>query len=486
MTIRKRLFLSNILMIFVPVISTVLIGLLCVGIIWISVIGGAGLDMHDTEDFNRVCLAVTETFEHKLHKGTDLSSLNTLLENNGMTAQVFYKENVIYSFGETDKNDDALKEAAEMLTGNSVVSQNGRSLYKAYETVNGEEYIIYLLGGNHSEIAYANLKAALITSAVFILFAIFLSVLLTNRFLTKFVFRRIEEPLDILTAGVHEIRDGNLNFRIQYDCQDEFLPICEDFNEMAVRLKESVTKIQQQEQNRKELLAGISHDIRSPLTSIQAYVEGLMDGVARTPKVQKSYLATIKTKVEDLDRMVSQLFLFSKMELGDYLENSIRLRLDEKIEAAVLEAKEEYKEHGLQLITDLTPVTVTADPIQLERVISNVMGNSLKYKEQEKGLLRISLIKNGTTCTLTFDDDGPGVPEEALPHLFEAFYRSDPARQNPQKGSGLGLAIVKSIITHAGGSIQAKRSEFGGLKIEICLSCEEGSESDGKNTDRGR
>ncbi|WP_343063088.1 HAMP domain-containing sensor histidine kinase [Solibaculum mannosilyticum] len=310
--------------------------------------------------------------------------------------------------------------------------------------------------------------------------------MLTNRFLTKFVFRRIEEPLDILTAGVHEIRDGNLNFRIQYDRQDEFLPICEDFNEMAVRLKESVTKIQQQEQNRKELLAGISHDIRSPLTSIQAYVEGLMDGVARTPKVQRSYLATIKTKVEDLDRMVSQLFLFSKMELGDYPENSIRLRLDEKIEAAVLEAKEEYKEHGLQLITDLTPVTVTADPIQLERVISNVMGNSLKYKEQEKGLLRISLIKNGATCTLTFDDDGPGVPEEALPHLFEAFYRSDPARQNPQKGSGLGLAIVKSIITHAGGSIQAKRSEFGGLKIEICLSCEEGSESDGKNTDRGR
>ena len=338
-----------------------------------------------------------------------------------MTAQVFYKENVIYSFGETDKNDDALKEAAEMLTGNSVVSQNGRSLYKAYETVNGEEYIIYLLGGNHSEIAYANLKAALITSAVFILFAIFLSVLLTNRFLTKFVFRRIEEPLDILTAGVHEIRDGNLNFRIQYDRQDEFLPICEDFNEMAVRLKESVTKIQQQEQNRKELLAGISHDIRSPLTSIQAYVEGLMDGVARTPKVQRSYLATIKTKVEDLDRMVSQLFLFSKMELGDYPENSIRLRLDEKIEAAVLEAKEEYKEHGLQLITDLTPVTVTADPIQLERVISNVMGNSLKYKEQEKDLLRISLIKNGATCTLTFDDDGPGVPEEALPHLFEYF-----------------------------------------------------------------
>ena len=151
MTIRKRLFLSNILMIFLPAIITVFIGLICVGVIWITVVGGAGLDLHDAEDFNRVCLAITESMEHKLDRGADLVSLNTLLENNGMTAQVFRGDTEVYSFGTTYENDDRLKTAAEMLTGNSIVSQNGRSLYKTYETINGEQYTIYLLGGNHSE-----------------------------------------------------------------------------------------------------------------------------------------------------------------------------------------------------------------------------------------------------------------------------------------------------------------------------------------------
>lgn len=485
MTIRKRLFLSNILMIFLPAIITVFIGLICVGVIWITVVGGVGLDLHDAEDFNRVCLAITESMEHKLDRGADLVSLNTLLENNGMTAQVFRGDTEVYSFGTTYENDDRLKTAAEMLTGNSIVSQNGRSLYKTYETINGEQYTIYLLGGNHSESAYANLKAALTASAVLILFVIFISVLLTNRFLTKFIFRRIEVPLDILTAGVHEIRDGNLEFQIEYDRQDEFLPICEDFNEMAKRLKESVAKIQQQEQSRKELLAGISHDIRSPLTAIQAYVEGLRDGIAGTPEAQRRYLDTIKTKAEDIDRMVSQLFLFSKMELGDYPINAVPIRLDETIEAAVSYAKAEYAERGLRLETDLTPVTVVADPVQFDRVISNIMENSLKYKEAKTGLLRIALTKQGANCILTFDDDGPGVPDEALPRLFEVFYRSDPARREPHKGSGLGLAIVKSIVVRAGGSIAAMKSALGGLRIEICLPYKEGSETDGENTDCG-
>lgn len=486
MTIHKRLFLSNILMIFVPAIVAVLIGLLCVGIIWISIIGGAGLDLRDTEDFNRVCLAVTEAIEYQLDSGAELASLDILLESNGMTAQVFCEGTAIYSFGSRGNGDDMLQAAAEALTGNSIVSQDGRSLYKAYETINGQRYTIYLLGGNRSENSYTNLKVALVTSAVVILFGIFLSILLTNRFLTKFVFRRIEEPLDILTAGVHEIRDGNLDFHINYDQQDEFQPVCEDFNEMAVRLKESVVRIQQQEQNRKELLAGISHDIRSPLTSIQAYVEGLLDGVAKTPEAQNRYLSTIKTKAEELEHLVSQLFLFSKMELGEYLENNVRLRLDQKVRAAVWEAEAEYKEHGLRLETDLVSVTVEMDPIQLDRVIANIMGNSLKYKQKEEGLLRIALIKTEKTCMLSFDDDGPGVSEEELPHLFEVFYRSDPARQNPQKGSGLGLAIAERIITHAGGSIAAKNSELGGLRIEICLPCEEGRGIDDENIDCGR
>lgn len=139
----------------------------------------------------------------------------------------------------------------------------------------------------------------LAASVIVILLTIFLSILLTNRFLIRFVFRKIERPLDILTKGVHEIRDGNLDYRIHYDGNDEFLPVCEDFNEMAERLKTSVCQIQRQERSRKELVAGISHDIRSPLTSITAYVEGLLDGIARTPEAQRQYLETIRAKAAD-------------------------------------------------------------------------------------------------------------------------------------------------------------------------------------------
>lgn len=482
MTIRRRLVLSNILMILVPVAATALIGLLCLGILWLAVIGGAGLDMHDTEDFNRVSLAVTEIIEQKLDESADFSSVNLLLENNGMAARVTQGETEVYAYGEADGNDAALYAAAEGLEGSAVVSQNGRSLYKTSESIKGEDYAVYILGGNHSESAYSNLKLALAASAVLIAFAIFISILLTNRFLTKFVFRRIEEPLDILTNGVNEISGGNLDYCISYYRRDEFEPVCDDFNKMAYHLKELVDKLQRQEQSRKELLAGISHDIRSPLTSIQAYVEGLLDGVAKTPEAQRAYLTTIKTKAEDLDRLVSQLFLFSKMELGEYPDNAVRLRLDEKIEAAVSDAEAEYAGRGMRIEAELCPVTVSADPLQLERVITNIMGNSLKYKEAEQGLLRICLTKDGGSCTLSFDDDGPGVPDEALPHLFEAFYRSDPARQNPQKGSGLGLAIAESIVRRAGGKISAEKSGLGGLRIEIKLPCEE-DDGNGEDTD---
>lgn len=472
MTVKKRLALSNILMIFVPVVSTTMIGLLCIGFLWIVVINGTGLDMHDAEDFNRVCLAVTETIEHKLENSTSFSSLEALLENNGMAVQVIYDGEIVYAYG-NDADDDMLITAASTLAGNVSISQDGRNLYKTKEIVNGQEYIIYIFGGSHSKDAYSRLKVAIAMSVILIAFTIFLSVLFTNRFLIKFVFRRIEEPLTTLATGVHELRDGNLDYRINYYHEDEFLPICENFNEMAIRLKESVAKIQQQEKNRKELVAGISHDLRSPLTSIQAYVEGLLDGIATTPETQNAYLMTIKTKTLDLDHIISQLFLFSKMELGEYANNIYQLRLDEKILDVVSEVREEYAHKGLRLETNLCPVTINADPVQLERILTNIMENSLKYKTKEQGTLCITLRRSGVRCLLSFDDDGPGVSDESLPHLFDVFYRSDPSRNNPHSGSGLGLAIVKSAVGQMGGEVSASQSKMGGLEIRLNLPCEE-------------
>ena len=231
-----------------------------------------------------------------------------------------------------------------------------------------------------------------------ILFTIFVSILLTNRFLTKFVFKRIEETLGILAGGVHEIRDGNLEYRIAYDRKDEFLPVCEDFNEMAARLKSSVDGMTRQELSRKELIAGISHDLRSPLTSIQAYVEGLLDGVARTPEAQKRYLETIKAKAQDLAHIISQLFLFSKMDLGENPENPCNLRLDEKIAETVAALKEEYRERGIDIHLESEQVEICADPVYLHRIVTNILENSLKYKEKESGNVWIRLRRTDNGC----------------------------------------------------------------------------------------
>lgn len=484
MTVKKRLFFSNILMILVPVIATALIGIVCVGFIWLSLINGAGIGLKDQEDFDRASMAITEVVEKRLAGDADFSSLEALLGSNGMAVAILRGGQPFYTYGEGSGNDGDLMSAAGSLGNDATITQNGRSLYVHRETINDTEYTICIFGGNTRQQGYENIKVALAVSVIVILFTIFLSILVTNRFLTRFVFQKIEEPLAILANGVHEIRDGNLDYRIQYDQPDEFLPVCGDFNEMAGRLKESVHQLQQQERSRKELVAGISHDIRSPLTSIQAYVEGLLDGVAKTPEAQKRYLETIKTKAEDLEHMVSQLFLFSKMELGEYTENRCELRLDEAITDTVSALREEYRQKGLLLAMELEPVTLYADPVQLQRMITNILENSLKYKNKEQGNLRISLRRTENGCRLSFADDGPGVPQDALPHLFEVFYRSDPARQNPNQGSGLGLAIVAHAVQRMGGTVTAHACTPSGLEIRMDFPDE--VTKDGKDSDRGR
>lgn len=473
MTVKKRLFWSNILMILVPVIATVLIGVLCMGFIWFALIHGMGIGIHDPDEFEVACTAISEGVKESLENGSDFSSIQAILEKNQLTLRVDSETESVYTYGEEESDDSALYAAADLLDNQATIAKNGRMLYARQITADGISYTIYLTGGYYNTRSYADLKTAVVLAAILILFTIFASILFTNRFLTKFVWKRIEEPLDILVNGVHELRDGNLDYRITYERQDEFLPVCQDFNEMAGRLKEMVQRIQQQERSRKELIAGISHDIRTPLTSIQAYVEGLLDGIAKTPEAERRYLETIKTKAKDLDHIVSQLFLFSKMELGEYPKDLRELRLNEVMEDIVLPRQEEYRQKGLSITMDLEEVSLKADPVQFQRITTNILENSLKYKVKEQGNLQISLHRKESGFYLSFADDGPGVPEESLPHLFEVFYRSDPSRQNPHQGSGLGLAIVAAAAEQMGGSIRALPSRMGGLEIQIEFEGEE-------------
>jgi signal transduction histidine kinase/nitrogen fixation-related uncharacterized protein len=474
-TIKKRLVISNILMILVPVVITAFIGLVCVCIIWLSIRSGAGLGFEDSEDFYRASRGISMLVEKTLADGThknqaeDLAAISGMLDKNTLALSVDSSGENLYRYGHTTDADGTLLEAVRALGGEGFVSSGSRELYVRQPEINGSICRIAIFA-SPSELSYNTLKAAIVFSAIILLSAVFFSILLTNRFLTRFVFQKIERPLDILSDGVRQISDGNLEYRIDYKEQDEFAPVCADFNEMAARLKASEERTAQHEQSRKELLVGISHDLRSPLTSIRAYVEGLLDGVAKTSEAQRGYLETIKGKAEDIDRMLSKIFLFSKMELGEYPVSPELLQLDDEVRQLVRALGTEYEEKGLTLaIGSLVPATVFADPDQLRRVLTNIMENSAKYKAKDMGILTFSLREERGGYRLSLCDDGPGVPEEALPHLFEAFYRSDPSRQDPHRGSGLGLAIAANAVQRMNGTIEAKTGENGGLEIVICL-----------------
>ena len=227
--------------------------------------------------------------------------------------------------------------------------------------------------------ASGTIRTLAVVFALLVLAVALLSVLLTNRFLTRFVFRHISGPLLTLSEGVRQIRDGNLDFHIEYTNDDEFKPVCEDFNDMAERLKDGVERSHREEESRKELMAGISHDIRSPLTSIRAYVEGLLDGVADTPEKRERYLRTINSKVGEMDSLLGKLFMFSKLDMGEYPYSPECLDAAREIGDFITASAADYKRRGLEIHLGALPeARINADPICLRSILMNLIDNSAK------------------------------------------------------------------------------------------------------------
>jgi len=322
-------------------------------------------------------------------------------------------------------------------------------------------------GTRPAQLTENGLQTILLTGVIILFFTAI--VVITNRLLTKYVFNKIMQPLKVLSDGVQHISEGDLDYRIDYSAKDEFNPICDAFNNMAAQLKSSIEEVKKNEQNRKELFAGISHDLRSPLTSIKALVEGLIDGVAAKPEAQQRYLSNIKRKTEDINNTISQLFLYSKMDMGNYPTNPEKIDIGKEIKDFVKASQEEYMTKGLvvKIVGLPSKVNVYADPLQLRSVFVNLLDNSAKYKKHDTAIAKIICSDESDNVRLVFEDDGMGVSEEALSKLFEVFYRTDPSRSNPHQGSGLGLAITQKTIERMNGSICAENVAGGGLRMII-------------------
>ena len=276
--------------------------------------------------------------------------------------------------------------------------------------------------GEQLEAAFDGAKTIAAIYGGTVILALLTAIGFTNLYLTKHLFRHIQKPLDILVSGVKRIQEGNLDAPIGYVVPDEFKTACDAVDEMAARLKTSL-EAQSRQQQKQELIAGMSHDLKSPLTSIRAYTEGLLDGVAKDEQTQARYLQTIYAKETELETLVNRLFSFAKLDLSEAPAKPEAL----EISGTFAEIAAGFEAEGLDVrLDDLPDETVMADRELLSRCMSNLLDNSRKYGASH---VVISADISGDTVSISVSDDGPGVEASQLEKIFELGYRTDSARQ---------------------------------------------------------
>lgn len=288
--------------------------------------------------------------------------------------------------------------------------------------------------------------------------------------LVFWLYRSVISPVGRLKRAAENIKDGNLNFSVQAQKNDEIGELCTAFEEMRVKLKEQIEISMQYEKDNKELISNISHDLKTPITAIKGYIEGIMDGVADTPEKQEKYLKTIYTKATDMQHLIEELFLYSKLDSNSVNYSFQKVNLSDYFEDCIEEISMdlESKHIGLGFFNYVDKnCVIIADPEQLKRVIMNIVMNSAKYIDKPKGLINIRLHDEPEYIQVEIEDNGKGIAPDELTHIFERCYRTDSSRNSSKGGSGLGLSIAKKIVEEHGGRIWATSKV--GIGTSICF-----------------
>ena len=304
------------------------------------------------------------------------------------------------------------------------------------------------------------------------LFTGILILLMAGILLTAWVYKSMLKPLGMLQKATNEIKNGNLDFALEVEEEDEIGQICQDFEEMRIRLKESTEEKIQYDKENKELISNISHDLKTPITAIKGYVEGIMDGVASSPEKLDKYIRTIYNKANDMDRLIDELTFYSKIDTNKipytFTKINVASYFRDCVEEVGLDMESQNIELGYFNYVD-EDVMVIADAEQMRRVINNIISNSVKYLDKKRGIINIRIKDVGDFIQVEIEDNGKGIAAKDLPNIFDRFYRTDSSRNSAKGGSGIGLSIVRKIIEDHGGRIWATSKEGIGTEIHFVL-----------------
>jgi histidine kinase len=479
MSIKLRLILSNIAMITVPIILFMITSFL----LMIVFLG----DIREMANF------LPESHNYHKTKQEDTLLFLSLKEKSAADPEELlskeYLETLNKDLKEIDsgliirKNDDVIYVTSELKKVHTQdlpvfgTEKSFRSLEKiGKQTFAIKQHDFYLHDG--SQISLFLMRDAspwnqFVRTFFPILFGLCLLILIaTNGLLAYFVSKSIIKPINQLKKAAQFIKNGNLEHSITAFRNDEIGQLTQAFEEMRIQLKASHEVQKQYENNRKELIAHISHDLKTPITSIKGYIEGIRDGVADTPERRARYIQTIYTKAVDMDHLIDELFLFSKLDLGkvpfEFEKSEIKNYLTDFFE----ELSFDLRKQNVELNFHFDPqgdYYVLVDRDKFKRVLSNIINNSLKYMDKHKKELTISMHSTNENVEISIADNGQGIPDKSIPFIFNQFYRAEQSRNKLTGGSGLGLSIAKMIIEEHNGVIKLESTLQVGTKITIIL-----------------
>lgn len=474
MDIKKRLILSNAAIIVLPILATLVASFIFTFIF---------ARIHDVDiSYNTVNKLTQVQYEFFKADGSVLRNtpevlldkefqqyIVTRLENVEADIVVVKEHERIFEtipIG-TIELEKCLKAGSGNLFSNTVEINNDKYMVKVINVnfKDGEKGNVVLLAPTGNE--WATTETLLLFSTSFFI----VSFIIVNIITIVIFSKKIIKPLANLQKAAVNISEGNLDFEVVEDGDAQIRDLCRSFEKMRLKLIEAVYIQQKYDENRKMLFSSISHDLKTPITAVKGYVEGILDGVANTPQKIEKYLNTIYSKTVHMDRMIDDLLLHSKFDMGKVPLNFEKTDIVTYFEDCINEVETELEKDNIdiELHNELTECRyVLLDRDKIRRVVINIIDNSRKYMDKEQGKIDIFLRETSANVIIELKDNGSGISQKDLPYIFDRFYRADSSR-GTSKGSGLGLAIAKQIIEGHGGRIWAISRDGKGTSVMISL-----------------
>jgi len=474
MSLKRRLIITNAAIVIIPIMITILASFV------FFIVTTKILDKNvNYQNLNNISL-----IRYELSKKGSLIIQNkpeALLEKD-------FQNNVVSALADMNANIIVLKKHKIVF---STITMNKIDIEKCVEAVNEGllnnsvkigrvSYIVNLHSvtfedGDSGKMIllapYGKDEVASETFLILIIVVFLVSFLAVNILSAILLSRSILRPISRLQKAACEISCGNLEHEVIEEGDSEIKKLCNSFEQMRIKLKESVYIRMKYEDNRKMLISSISHDLKTPITSIKGYVEGILDGVANTPEKSEKYLRTIYAKAVQVDAMIDDLLLYSKLDLNQIPFNFEKTDIVRYFEDCIAESECDLEKDNIKISLENQISQnryVMIDKERVRRVIVNIIDNARKYMDKANGEIKVFLRETNTSILIEVQDNGIGIPKENLPHIFDRFYRADAVRKS-MNGSGLGLAIAKQIIEGHSGKIWAVSHEEKSTSIIISL-----------------